>query len=158
MKHLCILTGNITSSITLGMTDSSFFPLTIEWFVPFPKSYMSSLPWRTNFWNLWSSYNHKIVFFPKQLKISALFISLITPCNVTKAGISCKESRGINVSSVLDAYGTLEQRASISAPQQYPAQQQAQAFPVNYNYYQQTQPETQMTTRSEIPSYPQVFY
>ncbi|XP_028393877.1 uncharacterized protein LOC114518140 [Dendronephthya gigantea] len=54
-----------------------------------------------------------------------------------------------------NAYGTLEQRASISSPQQYPAQQQAQAFPANYNYYQQTQPEPQMTTRSEIPSYPQ---
>jgi hypothetical protein len=64
-----------------------------------------------------------------------------------------------------DAYGQLDQRANIASPQapqyadpQYAAPQQAQAFPSNYNYYPQTQPEQQVNTRSEIPSYPQVLY
>ncbi|CAB3992071.1 Hypothetical predicted protein [Paramuricea clavata] len=64
-----------------------------------------------------------------------------------------------------NAYGRLDQRANIATPQapqyaapQYAAPQQAQAFPSNYNYYPQTQPEQHVNTRSEIPSYPQVFY
>ena len=58
-----------------------------------------------------------------------------------------------NTSLLADAYGAVDQRATIAQAPQYPAQ--PQAFP---NYYPQNQPEQQTYRRSDIPSYPQVFY